>query len=89
MISLKPERPYFEAWRRRTSRQFAVSGRLSQTAMILAKESGGTINEWRTKLQTVMTSDDVPTLDLLMRIDALLASPAKKKSEALAQGMLF
>ncbi len=90
VIIAKPDRPYFEAWLRRTGRQFAVSGRLTQTAMVLAGENGGTLDEWRARLRAVMEGGDAPSLDLLMRIDALLAGSAlHRKNEDPAQGDLF
>lgn len=85
----KNDRPYFDAWLRRTGRQFAVSGRLTQTAMALAAEDGGTVDEWRTRLRILLEGGEVPSLDLLTRIDALLAGPSKARPVADAQGSLF
>ena len=84
-----PDRPYFEAWLRRTGRQFAISGRLTQTAMVLAAESGGTKEEWCTRLRTLMEGNEVPSLDLLTRIDALLAGPSPTRGDDKSQGSLF
>ena len=89
MISPNNVRPYFDAWLRRTGRQFAVSGRLSQTAMALAASEGGSADEWRTRLRTLLEDRELPTLDLLTRIDALLAGPAKTPAVGSSQGMLF
>lgn len=89
MINLKPDRPYFDAWLRRTSRQFAVSGRLSQTAVLLSREEGGTPDEWRVRLRTLLEGREVPSLDLLTRIDALLSGPAKSAQASSDQGSLF
>lgn len=89
MISLKPDRPYFEAWLRRTGRQFAVSGRLSQIAFVLAKEEGGTPEEWSTRLRTLLEGNEAPSIDLLTRIDALLAGPSKDTGHENSQGSLF
>ncbi len=90
MFTPNPDRPYFEAWLRRTGRQFAVSGRLSQTAMALSMENGGTPDEWRTRLQTVLDGNEVPSLDLLTRIDALLAGPSNSRAGSdESQGSLF
>jgi hypothetical protein len=86
---VKPDRPYFEAWLRRTGRQFAVSGRLSQTAAMLARENGGTPDEWRTRLRNMLNGDETPSIELLTRIDALLAGPSKQGNDDLAQGLLF
>jgi hypothetical protein len=85
-----PDRPYFEAWLRRTGRQFAVSGRLSQTAMVLSTKNGGTPDEWKSRLRTVLKGDEVPSLDLLTQIDALLAGPSRgRRASDDSQGSLF
>lgn len=89
MFTGKKDRPYFEAWLRRTGKQFAVSGRLTQTAMVLAAEEGGTVDEWRTRLRVLLEGGEVPSLDLLTRIDALLAGPTNDRPEAGSQGDLF
>ena len=89
MITLKSDRPYFEAWLRRTGRQFAASGRLTQTATALAAEEGGSVIEWRTRLRVLLEGKEIPSLDLLTRIDALLAGPSKKRCLAEFQGLLF
>jgi hypothetical protein len=85
----KNDRPYFDAWLRRTGRQFAVSGRLTQTAMALAAEEGGTVDEWRTRLRELMEGGEVPSIDLLTRIDGLLAGPSKTTGNEDSQGSLF
>jgi hypothetical protein len=89
VFSTKNDRPYFEAWLRRTSKQFAVSGRLTQTAMVLAAEQGGSIEDWRIRLRTLLEGEEVPSLDLLTRIDALLAGPSKESADLTQQGCLF
>ena len=91
MIIAKPDRPYFDTWLRRTGRQFAVSGRLTQVAMVLASENGETLDAWSARLRMLLEGQEVPSLDLLMRIDALLAGAksARKKEENPAQGQLF
>jgi hypothetical protein len=85
----KTDRPYFDAWLRRTGRQFAVSGRLTETAMALSASEGGTVEEWRTRLRILLEGNEVPSLDLLMRIDMLLAGPPREKSGDDGQGSLF
>jgi hypothetical protein len=81
--------PYFDAWLRRTSRQFAVSGRLTQVAMVLAAEQGGTVDEWRTRLRILLEANETPSIELLTRIDALLAGPPPNRSNDNTQGSLF
>jgi hypothetical protein len=83
------DRPYFDAWLRRTGRQFAVSGRLTETAMALAAAEGGTVDEWRTRLRIILEGQEVPSLDLLTRIDALLAPSSKTPPVGDFQEFLF
>jgi hypothetical protein len=85
----KPARPYFAAWLRRTGRQLAVSGRLSQTAMALAAQDGGDPDEWRIRLRGMLDGGDVPSLELLTRIDALLAGPSPTRGGEGVQGSLL
>jgi len=71
-------RPYLDAWLKRTRRQLAPSGRLSEAALILAREEGGSHDSWRLRLRQFLDGVEIPSLELLTRIDALLA-PAKVK----------
>lgn len=89
MFTLKPDRPYFEAWLKRTGRQFAVSGRLTQTAMLLAAAEGGSVDDWRRRLRILMEGEEVPSLDLLTKIDLLLAGSKKSTRTEAQQGLLF
>jgi hypothetical protein len=85
----KKDRRYFETWLRRTGKQLAVSGRLTQIAMVLAKEEGGTVDEWRSRLRILLEGHEVPSLDLLTRIDALLAGNTHPKVDPGPQSDLF
>jgi hypothetical protein len=89
VLTPKSDRPYFDAWLRRTGRQFAVSGRLTETAMALAAAEGGTVDEWRTRLRIILEGQEVPSLDLLTRIDALLAPSPKTPPVGDFQEFLF
>ena len=89
MFSPKSDRPYFDAWLRRTGRQFAVSGRLTQIAGALAAEEGGSVDEWRARLRTLLEGGEIPSLELLTRIDALLAGPSQSKRDRGQQDLLF
>ncbi len=89
MVTLKSDRPYFEAWLRRTGRQFAASGRLTQIAVALSAIEGGTVEEWRKRLRGLLEGGTVPSLDLLTRIDALLARPSRRVCVEETQGLLF
>jgi hypothetical protein len=83
------DRPYFEVWLRRTGRQLAISGRLTQVAWALAAEEGGSVEEWRTQLRTLLDGGSLPSLELLTRIDKLLAGSPKPKYNSTQQALLF
>jgi len=83
------DRPYFESWLRRTRKHFAVSGRLTQIATLLAAEQGGTVDAWRGKLRNLLDGKETPSLELLTRIDALLAGPASEPADSGDQQQLF
>ena len=73
----KPDRPYFESWLKRTRKQLAGSGRLSEIALILSWEEGRTPQNWCSYLREVLEEEVTPSLDLLTRIDAILAKPVR------------
>ena len=73
MSGTAAQKPYFEAWLKRTRRQLAPSGRLSEIAWILSLADGSGHAEWRARLRGLLEGGEVPSLDLLMKIDALLA----------------
>jgi hypothetical protein len=73
----KPDRPYFESWLKRTRKQLAGSGRLSEIALILSWEEGRTPQNWSSYLREVLEEEVTPSLDLLTRIDAILAKPVR------------
>lgn len=87
VIILKPDRPYFDAWQRRMRRHFAASGRLSQAAVLLAAEDGGNPDAWARRLRDLLDGGEAPTIELITRVDALLAPPAAARPEADEQGM--
>jgi hypothetical protein len=89
MPGARSDKPYFDAWLRRTGRQFAASGRLTQIATALAAAEGGTVDEWRARLRLLLEGGEVPSLDLLTRIDALLAGPSKGDPGEETQPQLF
>lgn len=89
MFHAKPDRPYLESWLRRTRKQLAGSGRLTEAALILSREEGNTPAHWGAFLRGVLDEEIVPSLDLLTRIDALLARPAPATGEGPEQSFLF
>lgn len=89
MITVKPDRPYFDAWLHRMKRHFAASGRLSQTAVLLASEYGESPEVWVKRLRELLDGEEPPSLEFLTRIDALLAPATASKPDETSQGTLF
>ena len=87
MFPGKPDRPYLVSWLRRTRKQLAASGRLSEVALILSREDGETPAHWSGYLRQVLEEETMPSLDLLTRIDALLAKPAVRPGTADQPGL--
>jgi hypothetical protein len=73
VFTAKADKPYFNAWLSRTRKQFAVSGRLSQTAFVLAQGEGGTAESWSIRLREILDGKESPSIDLLTRIDSILS----------------
>lgn len=89
MFSPAVQKPYFEAWLKRTRRQLAPSGRLSEIAWILSLEDGSEHDDWRVKLRDLLEGGELPSLDLLMRIDSLLAGSKLRNHPVESQLGLF
>ncbi len=88
VFTAKVSRPYFDAWLRRTGRQLAISGRLTQVATALGKADGCQVGDWQSMLRGLLDGNLVPSLEVLTRIDALLASSPVKRSIPNDQGVL-
>jgi len=73
-------RPYLERWLRRTRKQLSASGRLTELAIVLAGDGTDTQKEWRSRLQEILDGKNEPSLELLTRIDSVLAGAAGKES---------
>lgn len=89
MFSAKADRPYFDTWLKRTRKQFAVSGRLSQTALLLSREEGGSQESWADRLRNLLDGHETPSLDLLTRIDTILSHTPSPLPDQESQGSLW
>jgi hypothetical protein len=70
--------PYFDTWLRRTRKQLTASGRLSQVAAVLAVQDGTlTAREWEENLRAMLEGQFTPGMDVLVRIDGVLAGSPK------------
>jgi hypothetical protein len=81
VVGPKVQKPYFDAWLKRTRRQLSVSGRLSEIALILSHESGDLPEAWRSRLRSLLEGEELPSLDLLTKIDSLLAAKGSEGTE--------
>lgn len=90
MFTARPDQRYLNAWIKRAGRQLAASGQLAQTAVLVSRCEGGTPAEWERKIRAILAGEEVPSLDLLTRVDSILA-PMKGNhaSESGMQRSLF
>jgi hypothetical protein len=89
VFSAKADRPYFDTWLKRTRKQFAVSGRMSQTALLLSQQEGGTKEDWAERLRGLLDGHEVPSFDLLTRIDTILSHTPPPPPSRESQGCLW
>ncbi len=68
--------PYLETWLRRTRRQLAASGRMTQVAAVLAARDGVAPAGWEQTLRSILDGRISPGIELLTRIEAVLSAPA-------------
>lgn len=87
VFNARPDRPYLESWLRRTRRQLAGSGRLSEVALILSKEDGDTPDRWSHLIREILEERTTPSLDFLTRIDAILAKPVERDTPSEQPGL--
>lgn len=71
------ERPYLDVWLKRTRRQLAPSGRLTELALILSRRKGRDAAEWSATLRSLLDGETEPTLDLVTLVDAEISRPRR------------
>jgi len=90
MIGLKnKKKAYLEVWLKRMRKEFSSSGRLSEIAFILSKEDGSPEREWQLRLRELMNGQIEPDMDLITKLESLIAKPIKQQSVVEASGGLF
>lgn len=83
-------KPFLDTWLRRTRKQLSVSGRLSELALILSREQQQFSEmDWRAKLNGIFQGEEEPSIELLTKIDSLLAQPSSKQRSEDTGAMLF
>lgn len=85
----KPNHPFLANWLRRTRKQLAPSGRLSELSLLLAQREGNTPEFWSRWLRQVLENELIPTIDELTSIDAILAKPKLEAHPQQESLMLF
>jgi hypothetical protein len=88
-VHQKPSRPYLSAWLRRTRKQLAVSGKLSEISLILSHDDGRAPSDWASEIRAILEGDFTPSLDLITNIDSVLAKPKRKLIASDSTGSLF
>ncbi len=83
-------KPFLETWLRRTRKQLSGSGRITELALILARDGASlTQEDWILKLQAIFHGNEEPNMELLTQIDSLLAKPAGKVVSVKSEALLF
>jgi len=82
-------KPYLDAWLKRTAKALAGSGKLSELALILAREGEVDPADWRSRLQRILAREEEPCFELLIRVDSVLAKPTKQEEGGSQPADLF
>lgn len=85
----KSAHPFLANWLRRTRKQLAPSGRLSEVSLLLSQSEGYTPDHWAKWLRQVIENEIIPTIDELTSIDAILAKPKARKPSQEEPLLLF
>ncbi|MGA0846648.1 MAG: hypothetical protein ACO3RV_08920 [Luteolibacter sp.] len=85
---LRPDDRYL-AWVQRVRRCLATSGALSQTALRLSQDHGGTPEDWKTRLQAMLNGRESPSIELIIQLDAIWAKPVATNNGHQQQDTLF
>lgn len=86
---MRADNRYLSVWLRRTRRQLAPSGRLSELALILSRSLGESHEAWASRLRAILEGEHTPSLDLVTEIDAILARPRTTAPAPAAELMLL
>jgi hypothetical protein len=88
MQSQVKERKFVSVWLRRARKELAVSGRLEEVAHLLSGHDVGTrvmaMRDWRGDLHRLRMGEWEPSMEDLMKIDAILSRPKPDRAAACA-----
>ncbi len=85
----KNQKAYLEVWLRRMRKEFSGSGRLTEVALLLAGGDGNKFTEWQMHLRKVMDGELEPDLDLITRLERLVAKPIRANLTTSGSDELF
>lgn len=87
MQSQSKERKFVSVWLRRARKELAVSGRLEEVAQALFAQEASTrehvlhvLRDWRGDLQRLRMGVWEPSMEDLMKIDAVLSRPKQDRT---------
>lgn len=84
-----PAASYLDTWLRRTRKQLTTSGRLTQVASVLAAQDGSPAAHWEESLRAILDGETSPGIDVLTRIDAILAGTPKAVPDGQSEQLDF
>jgi hypothetical protein len=86
MQSQVKERKFVSVWLKRARKELAVSGRLEEVAHLLSGPDVGmrvmALRDWRSDLQRLRMGEWEPSMEDLMKIDAILSRPKQDRVTA-------
>lgn len=89
MNKADPKKTFLETWLRRTRRELASSGKISEIAFILSKDGEAPQHEWCAKLRRILDQEEQPDFELLTRIDTILSRPTPTNDTSSGQADLW
>jgi len=81
--------PYFDTWLRRTRKQLTTSGRLAQVATVMAQQDGKKPADWQEEIRAILEGEITPGIEILVRIDGILAGTPKPEPETTSEQLGF
>ena len=64
-----PKTSYIDKWLNRLRKEMAVSGRLTQLSLYLAKNSSQSSAEWQTSIRNIINGDTKANTDFVLAVD--------------------
>ena len=88
-MEAKKDRRYVEVWLRRTRKELAVSGKISELVFRLQQQASSQQHNWSVKLHQLLNGEWEPNMDELIHLDGLLTKRKTPTSRAESPLLLF